>query len=146
MFVFPTARATSRHAASATLSRALEHLLNDGYPTAPSAEPRLPALDVLESDTAYTLTLDMPGLTRDQVKATVQARRVSIEAGEAAHSQAKDGERVLYRERATPHYARTVSLPGEVDPSTSSARFDNGVLTLVLPKRVPTGPTTLNVE
>jgi HSP20 family protein len=147
MFVFPATIAASRRAAPATLSRALDHLLNDRYPTAaPSAEPRVPPLDVMESDAAYTLTLDIPGLSRDQVKVTVQARRLSVEAGAAESSQAKEGERVLYRERATPYYARTVSLPSEVDPSTSTARFDNGVLTLVLPKRMPTGATTLNVE
>lgn len=146
MFVFPTAIAASRHAAPANLSRAIDHLFNTRYPTEPSAEPRVPALDVVESDTAYTLTLDLPGLSKDQLKVTVQARRVSIEAGAAAAPQVKEGERVLYRERTTPHYARTVSLPAEVDQSSSSARFENGVLTLVLTKRTPTGATVLNID
>lgn len=146
MFAFPTTIAATRHVAPTSLTRAIDHLLNDRYPTEPSAEPRLPAMDVVESDTAFTLTLDMPGLTRDQVKVTVQARRVAIEAGAATAAQAPEGQRVLYRERRVPHYARTVTLPTEVDQATSSARFDNGVLTLVLAKRVPTGATVLNVE
>jgi HSP20 family protein len=144
MFVFPNTISTRRVAPS-TLSRAIDHLLND-YDTARSAtEPRVPALDVVESDSAYTLTLDLPGLGKDQVKVTVQARRVSIEAGAAEAAQAKEGERVLYRERGTAHYARTVSLPAEVDSASSTARFENGVLTLVLNKRVPTGATVINV-
>lgn len=145
MFVFPTTLATRRVAPS-TLSRAIDHLFDDRYFSDTSSEPRVPALDVVESDAAYTLTFDLPGLAKDQVKVTVQSRRVSIEAGTApAAPQSKEGERVLYRERATPFYARTISLPAEVDQTTSSAKFENGVLTLVLAKRVPTGATVLDI-
>jgi HSP20 family protein len=99
----------------------------------------------VESDGAYTLSLDLPGIAKDQVKVTVQSRRVSIEAGTAATAEAKEGERVLYRERSAAHFARTISLPAEVDSASSSAKFENGVLTLVLNKRVPTGATVLNI-
>jgi HSP20 family protein len=140
MFVFPTA---TRRVAPATLSRAIDHLFNDRYP---ADEARVPALDVAESDAAYTLLFDLPGLTKDQLKVTVQGRRVSIEAGPAASAEGKEGERVLYRERSAAHYARTVSLPAEVDQSTSTAKFENGVLILTLAKKVPTGATQLNIN
>ena len=42
-------------------------------------------------------------------------------------------------------YARTVSLPAEVDQQASQARFENGVLTLVLAKKVATGATQLQI-
>ena len=142
MFLFPAPIASTRRV-TPTLSRAIDHLFNDGYL---ANDPRVPALDVVESDTAYTLSFDLPGLSKDQLKVTVQGRRVSIEAGTAAPAEAKDGERVLYRERSAAHYARTVSLPAEVDQSTSSAKFENGVLTLVLAKKVPTGATQLSIN
>jgi HSP20 family protein len=140
MFVFPTA---NRRVAPVALSRAIDHLFNE---RALADEPRVPALDVTESDTAYTLSYDLPGLSKDQLKVTVQGRRVTIEANAAAANEAKEGERVIYRERSAAQYARTVSLPAEVDQSTSSARFENGVLTLTLAKRVPTGATQLNIN
>ena len=140
MFVFPTA---TRRVAPATLSRAIDHLFSDSHF---ADEPRVPALDVAESDTAYTLSFDLPGLAKDQLKVTVQGRRVSIEAKPPVAAEAKEGERVLYRERSTAQYARTVSLPAEVDQSTSTARFENGVLTLTLAKRVPTGATQLSIN
>ncbi|HET7865484.1 MAG TPA: Hsp20/alpha crystallin family protein [Burkholderiaceae bacterium] len=142
MFLFPAPIASTRRV-TPTLSRAIDHLLNDGYP---ASEQRVPALDVVESDTAYTLSFDLPGLTKEQLKVTVQGRRVSIEAGTASTAEAKDGERVLYRERSAAQYARTVSLPAEVDQSSSSAKFENGVLTLVLTKKVPTGATQLSIN
>ena len=140
MFVFPTA---NRRVAPVALSRAIDHLFNE---RALADEPRVPALDVTESDTAYTLSYDLPGLSKDQLKVTVQGRRVTIETNAAAANEAKEGERVIYRERSAAQYARTVSLPAEVDQSTSSARFENGVLTLTLAKRVPTGATQLNIN
>ncbi len=140
MFVFPTAH---RRVAPVALSRAIDHLFNE---RALADEPRVPALDVTESDTAYTLSYDLPGLSKDQLKVTVQGRRVTIETNAAAANEAKEGERVIYRERSAAQYARTVSLPAEVDQSTSSARFENGVLTLTLAKRVPTGATQLNIN
>ncbi len=141
MFLFPAPVASTRRV-NPTLSRAIDHLFNDSYL---SGEPRVPALDVAESDTAYTLTLDLPGLAKDQLKVTVQGRCVNIEANATA-AQAKEGERVLYRERSAAQYARTVSLPAEVDQSTSSAKFENGVLTLTLAKRVPTGATQISIS
>ncbi|MBC7957847.1 MAG: Hsp20/alpha crystallin family protein [Cytophagales bacterium] len=140
MFAFPI---TSHRVAPASLSRAIDQLFNDRYPT---DETRVPALDVVESDTAYTLSFDLPGLTKDQLKVTVQGRRVSIETNATVAANTKEGERVLYRERSAAQYARTVSLPAEVDQSTSVAKFENGVLTLTLTKRVPTGATQISIS
>jgi HSP20 family protein len=145
MFVL-TPSLSSRRATS--LERAFDHLFADRLPPA-AAQPRVPALDVVESDTAYTLTLDLPGLAKDQLKVSVEGRRVTLEAGDAKTAdakEAKEGERVLYRERTAAHYARTVALPAEVDQANSSAKFENGVLTLTLAKRVPTGATQISIS
>ena len=52
---------------------------------------------------------------------------------------------MLYRERTQARYARTVALPSEVDAASASAKFDNGVLTLALAKKVPTGATQVAI-
>jgi HSP20 family protein len=122
---------------------------------------RTPALDVTETDTGYQLAFDVPGVSREQLKVSVEGRRVSIETADAAApaaaaapsadrtpaEQPKDGApRVLYRERTAARYARTVSLPAEVDQAASSAKFENGVLTLTLAKKVPTGALQISVN
>jgi HSP20 family protein len=140
MFAFPIA---SHRVAPASLSRAIDQLFSDRYPT---DETRVPALDVAESDNSYTLSFDLPGLSKDQLKVTVQGRRVSIETTHTTAADTKEGERVLYRERSAAQYARTVSLPAEVDQSTSTAKFENGVLRLTLAKRVPTGATQISIS
>jgi HSP20 family protein len=96
---------------------------------------RTPALDVSEDDKGYRVTVDMPGVAKEAVKVRVEGRRVSIETATEEAAQT-DGSRLLYRERRAARYARSFSLPAEVDQGQSEARFENGVLTLNLVKRV----------
>ncbi|MET0352182.1 MAG: Hsp20/alpha crystallin family protein [Rhizobacter sp.] len=155
MFVFPAPVSVSRRAAAS--SRLLDQLFSERV-TAPSAPAsRTPALDVSETDTAYTLAFDVPGASRDLLKVSVLGRRVVLETATAAAAATAETEaaattetpvdapRVLYRERAEARYARTVVLPTEVDPASASAKFDNGVLTLSLSKKVPTGATQIAI-
>jgi HSP20 family protein len=97
---------------------------------------RTPALDIAEDDKAYSVTVDMPGVAKEAVKVRVEGRRVHIETANPEAAAPTDGSRVLYRERRAASYARSFSLPAEIDQTQSQARFENGVLTLTLVKRV----------
>ena len=158
MFVVPLSRsaALSRRAASPSFGSALDRLFDESFDryldgARTGAESRTPAMDVTESDTAYTIVLDVPGSTREQLKVSVEGRRVSIETVDVTTDAPADqpkaaAPRVLYRERSTARYARTVSLPAEVDQASSSAKFENGVLTLTLAKKVPTGALQISIS
>lgn len=106
--------------------------LFDSLPSAPS---RSPALDVAETDLGYTVKLEMPGVAKDDIKVSVEGRKVSLQAQSATSDEKKDGERVLYRERTAASYSRSFTLPVEVDQAESGAKLEHGVLTLTLPKR-----------
>lgn len=95
-----------------------------------------PALDISEDDKAYDVTVDMPGVAKEAVKVRVEGRRVHIETASEEAAAPTDGSRVLYRERRAARYARSFSLPVEIDQAQSQARFENGVLTLNLVKRI----------
>ncbi|RZL36044.1 MAG: Hsp20/alpha crystallin family protein [Rubrivivax sp.] len=97
---------------------------------------RTPALDVSEDDKGYVVTVDMPGVAKEAVKVRVEGRRVQVETVTEEAAAATDGSRLLYRERRAARYARSFSLPAEIDQGQSQARFENGVLTLNLVKRV----------
>ena len=148
MFVLPLSHVMSRRVAG---HHAIDRLFDEsldrsfGASRAP-ASSRTPAMDVSETDAAYTVKLDVPGASKEQLKVTVEGRRVSVETGESSSANGTEGERVLYRERAIARYARTVSLPAEVDQAASQAKFENGVLTLTLAKRVPSGATQININ
>ena len=159
MFVLPLPRSAHR-SASPQFSRVIDRLFDESFDhplrgATTSTTSRTPALDVSETDTAYNVVLDVPGVTREQLKVSVEGRRVSIETVDlpqaspvegAAAEAPKDAARSLYRERSAARYARTVSLPAEVDQTASQAKFENGVLTLTLAKKVATGATQLNIN
>lgn len=96
---------------------------------------RSPALDVAESDTAYTVKLDMPGVAKEDVKVSIDGRLVTVQAKSAQDVEKKDGDRIVYRERAVSSYSRSFKLSQEVEQSTSAAKLENGVLSLTLAKR-----------
>jgi HSP20 family protein len=147
MFVLPLSHSASRrtvgrHAVDRLFDESLDRLCGASSGSAPS---QVPAMDVTETDSAYTVRLDVPGATKEQLTVTMHGRKVSIETAAAA-AEAKEGERVLYRERSAARHARTVSLPADVDQASSQAKIENGVLTLTLAKKVPTGATRINVN
>ena len=156
MYVLPVISPVQRRVVRGVSPRLFAHWV--ASVDAAVAEPRLPALDVLESDTAYTLAFDVPGVAKEQLKVSVEGRRVRVETVDApvaapaaeggadvASAVTAPASRTLYSERLAPRYARTVALPAEVDDVASQARFDNGVLTLVLAKRVPTGAREISI-
>ena len=148
MFVLPIAR-TSHRAAAPQFSRFIDRLFDESVERSAA---RTPALDVSETDAGYTVAFEVPGVAREQLKVSVEGRRLSIETVDVAAPVAADqttkdaAPRVLYRERSTARYARTVSLPAEVDQASSTAKFENGVLTLTLAKKVPTGATQISIS
>lgn len=139
MFVIPV----SRHHHSAELSRRVERLFN----VDPDAVAlRSPALDVSETDTAYTLQLDLPGVAKEAVKINIEGRKVTIDAEQTRAADLAEGVQQLHRERAVTRFSRSIALPKEVTQADSTAKLENGVLTLTLIKRVPVGAGTLTVS
>ena len=150
MFIVPVSRR------AAVRARHFDHLFDNALdqlfsqPTADTAPVRRPAIDVSESDRGYVVTLDVPGVSREDVKVSIDGRRVSIVAearsaeAPAAYTTAaetaeapKASDRVILRERAFASYARSFTLQSEIDQTSSQAKLDNGVLTLTLVKRDP---------
>ncbi len=124
-------------------SRQLSRLFDDTFdrvfgPVAGSDSPasRTPALDVVESERAYTVKLDMPGVAKEDVKVSIEGKQVTVQAHAERSNEHSDGGRVVYRERAVSSYARTFALPVDLDQAEAGAKLENGVLTLTLPKRV----------
>ena len=133
MFLVPMTRNASE------LARSFDRLFDDSFdrflsPSAPGAQ-RSPALDVAESDRAYTVKLDLPGVAKEDVKVAIDGRRVSVEAQARKDEEKKEGDRIVYRERSLASYARSFTVAAEIDQAESGAKLENGVLTLTLAKR-----------
>jgi len=100
-------------------------------------------MDVLDKGGNFEVKVDLPGIRKDDIHVGIEGARVSINAESKDSSETKDangtsGNKVLYSERYTTSYARSFELPAEVTEEGADARFEDGVLTLSLPKRAPT--------
>lgn len=92
-------------------------------------------IDLTETEARYTLQAEIPGARRDDIRVDIDGNRVSIAASFRADPEEAAGARALLRETRRTSTARSVALAWEIDESTAAARFENGVLTLTLPKR-----------
>ncbi len=92
-------------------------------------------VDVKESDGDYTVVAEIPGVKKEDIQVQVDGSRVSISAEVKRESEKKDGERVLRSERYYGAVARSFSLASDLDESKAAAKYENGVLTLTLPKK-----------
>lgn len=102
-----------------------------------TADPRTAfAMDVVEDDRGYTVHADIPGVKKEDIQISIDGNRVEISATVKREREARDGERVLKVERASGSIGRTFTLAAEVDSATAQAKYADGVLELVLPKKV----------
>ena len=148
MFLVPFSPA-SRSASD--FARSIDRFFDDAYfdrPAARGAEvaPRSPALDVAETEGGYSVSLDLPGVAKQDVKIAIDGRRVSVSAQTQHEETQKDGERVIYRERSSASFARSFTLPEEIDQDASQAKLDNGVLALTLAKKRAMAAKQLSVN
>lgn len=97
---------------------------------------RIPALDIDEDAATYTVTSEMPGLKADNIRVTMDGDMLVIvgEHPEEVIEEKDDNKRTLMRERRYGRYSRRVQLPGGVDINRAEASYEDGVLTLTLPK------------
>ena len=100
-----------------------------------SREPRtwyLP-LDVVDLGNAYQVRAALPGFKPEDVEVTFADGVLAIEAQRKQESESKDGS-YLRRELTYGDYERRVQLPGDVKQADIKAAFDNGMLTIEIPK------------
>jgi HSP20 family protein len=92
-----------------------------------------PALDVVESENAFQVKMDAPGLQAKDIDIQVHGNTLTLSGQRHEEKETKD--KTFYRmERRHGSFSRTVNLPCSVNESEAVADYTNGVLTLVLPK------------
>lgn len=104
----------------------------------------VPAMDLIETDDALVLKADLPGLERDDVAIEVKDNVLTV-SGErkAEHEEKADG---YYRvERAFGTFSRALALPEGIDAEQVSAKFENGVLEVRIPKPAERKPHRVEI-
>lgn len=107
-----------------------------------------PALkvDVKERENAYAIHAEVPGVRKEDIHVSIDGAVVSISAERREEKEVKEGEQVLRSERYFGKISRSFQLPQEVDEAQASAKYNDGVLELVLPKKVAAQAKRLSIQ
>jgi HSP20 family protein len=105
--------------------------------------PWMPLADVSETDDAYVVEVDLPGVNRDQIDIQVQDRELVI-TGEIPESEQKG--RRHRRSRRTGRFEFHTYLPGDVNADGVNAQLSDGVLTVTIPKSEAAKPRHIEIK
>lgn len=103
-------------------------------------------VDVKETPNAYTLEAEIPGVSKEDIQVNVEGNVVSLRAEVKQFDRQTDGEKVLRSERYFGSVSRSFQMPADIDNSGARAKYENGVLQLVLPKRSASVGQRLTIE
>jgi HSP20 family protein len=104
-------------------------------------------VDVTEIDGKYQVRADIPGVKKSDINVRIDGNLVQIDAEAAKESESKDvGGRVLRSERWHGAVSRSFTLAQDVDESKASAQYEDGVLTLELPKKETSSAKRLAIK
>lgn len=118
---------------------------NEGAIAQGAAGTWMPPVDISETDAAYILEADLPGMTREDITVTVLEDRITLKG--TRKREAKHEEKGYRRyERAEGAFERSFRINGGIDASGVEAKFENGVLTIMLPKPEEAKPLQIEVK
>ena len=118
-----------------------ERLRDGNWPESPWT----PALDLIESEDAFTLEADMPGMSRDALELVVAGDMLTIKGTRTPDHNASE-ETFRCRERRFGPFERSFQLPARIQEDGVKAKLENGVLLVTLPKAEPASPQSVRVE
>lgn len=119
-----------------------DKLFEDLFDIFPRSREWRPPVDFSEDDESYRLSLELPGVNKEQLEINVENNILTI-SGEKKNERQGDERRI---ERYYGRFARSFSVPESVDKEKISAKFENGVLELTIPKTPAVKPKKIDIK
>ena len=132
-----------------TLREAMDRLFEESFvgprrrELPPAAEGTL-ALDIYQTDDATVIKSSVPGLKPEEIDISITGNTLTI-SGESKEEEEVKEENYIRRERRYGSFSRSVVLPEGLEPDKAEASFDDGVLTLIIPKAPESKPKIIKV-
>ena len=92
-----------------------------------------PSCEIAEEGDKYVLKFDLPGVLKDKISIEVNDDQLTVQA-ERQEERKHESKKTYFSELSYGVYTRSFSLPGPVDEKQVEAKFENGVLTVLIPK------------
>lgn len=105
-----------------------------------------PACDIHETNDAYFVSFDVPGVKKEDIKIQVQGSALVIAGERQREMKGHEKEAALRHERAYGKFERTFDLPSSINMEKIEAQYENGVLNVALPKAETEKPRTIQIQ
>lgn len=116
-----------------------------GHVTSDTTAPSI-SVDVVERENAYVVHADLPGVSKEDIAVSIDGSQLTISAERKNEKTVSETDKVLRTERQYGKTTRTFQFEQDLDEAQSNARFNDGVLELVLPKKVQSTAKRLTIE
>lgn len=125
------------------MQKRMNHLFNDsfsrfrlspGFNHERSELSFSPRLDLKEEDDRFVIRMDVPGAEKSNLSVKIEDRQLIITGKVDETIEEKDRDQILRKERRSGQLRRSLTLPGPVDSEAMTAKYDHGVLTIIVPK------------
>lgn len=102
--------------------------------------------DIIEDENEYTVEAELPGMSKENIELDYRDNFLTISAKQVSETNEQDEERnYVRRERSSRSFSRQF-LIRDIDEDNISARFDNGILEVKLPKKEPDKPESKKID
>ncbi len=130
-----------------TLREAMDHLFDDAFtrPLTLRDGWSAPAIDMYQTDDEIIVKASLPGVKADDVQINITGEILTIK-GETKQVEEKRGKAWHVREQRWGAFERAIALPTEVVSDKAKAEFENGILTITLPKAEEVKPKIINIK
>jgi len=133
------------------VSNRLNRIFGQSLARTESGQPMLaladwaPSVDISETDTAYLVKAEIPGVKKEDVKVTIQDGMLTIQ-GERKQEKEEKGKKFHRIERSYGSFVRSFRVPDDADENSVKAEFKDGMLNVTLTKSDKAKPKSINVS
>ena len=103
-------------------------------------------LEISETDKAYTVKADVPGVKKEDIQVSIDGNQVSVSTEVKHEKEEKEGKKLVRSERYYGKQFRSFTLAHDIDEAKSEAEYSDGVLKLTLPKKAGTESKKLAIK
>ena len=103
-----------------------------------------PAVDISETENEFTVSAELPGMTKENIELTIKDDVLTLKGEKKLAEEKKDGD-VYLSERCFGSFQRSFNLTNRVDANKVKAEFNNGILTIHMPKLEEAKPKAVEI-
>jgi HSP20 family protein len=126
-------------------SKIINDLMENDFPTFRPNTSNLPAVNISETELSYHIELSIPGFTKTDISIAIDGDTLTI-SGEKADETEKNQKKYSRKEFSFQNFKRSFTMPDHIDNEKVAAKFEDGILSVEIPKKETVQATTRKIH